>query len=82
MRAGAAPFLLPKQSFDMTIAKDDDLDLPVWGAAAIAAVLNTTQRKAFYLLEHNLVDATKIGAQWCSTKRRLLRRIAGAEAVS
>jgi hypothetical protein len=56
---------------------DDDLDLPLWGAAAIAAVLNTTQRKAFYLLENKFVDATKVGAQWCSTKRRLLRSIAG-----
>jgi hypothetical protein len=56
---------------------DDDLDLPVWGAAAIAVVLNTTRRKAFYLLEHKLVDGTKIGSRWCSTPRRLLRSIAG-----
>ena len=56
---------------------DDDLDLPIWGAAAIAAVLNTTRRKAFYLLEHGFVAGTKIGSQWCSTKRRLLRSIAG-----
>jgi hypothetical protein len=61
---------------------DNDLDLPVWGAAAIAAVLNTTRRKAFYLLENKFVDATKVGSQWCSTKRRLLRRIAGDEAAS
>jgi hypothetical protein len=56
---------------------DNDLDLPVWGAVAIAEVLNTKPRKAFYLLENKLVDATKCGSQWVSTRRRLLRPILG-----
>jgi hypothetical protein len=58
---------------------EDDMDVPVWGAAAIAAVLNTTTRKSFYLLERGFVDATKVGSQWCSTKRRLLRDIAAGD---
>jgi hypothetical protein len=58
---------------------DNDSDTPIWGGAAIAAVLNTTPRKAFYLLENKLIDATKCGAQWVSTRRRLLRSIAGDE---
>jgi hypothetical protein len=58
---------------------DDDSDVPVWGAAAIAKVLNTTTRKAFHLLEERRVDASKIGTQWVSTRRRLLRQISGGE---
>ena len=56
---------------------EDDLDLPVWGAANIAKVLNKSTRAAFHLLEQKHVDAEKLGGQWVSTKRRLLRRIAG-----
>jgi hypothetical protein len=58
---------------------DDDADRPVWGAAAIARVLNTNTRKAFRLLEEGHVDADKLGAQWVSTRRRLLRRISGGD---
>ena len=40
----------------------DNDDVPLWGASAIAEVLNCKPRKAFYLLENKLVDATKCGA--------------------
>ena len=59
----------------------DDLDLPVYGARAIALVLNLrrdngepNERRAFYMLEKGYVDADKIGETWTSTPRRLLKR--------
>jgi hypothetical protein len=59
---------------------DTDLDLPVWGAPAIARILNLLDehgepdlRRCYYLLEQGHVSASKIGAAWCSTRRRLLQ---------
>ena len=59
----------------------DDLDLPVYGARAIALDLNLrrdngepNERRAFYMLEKGYVDADKIGETWTSTPRRLLKR--------
>jgi hypothetical protein len=54
----------------------ENLDTPVWGAAAIGRVLGRSERQAFHLLEKRLIDATKVGAIWVSTPRRLLRGIA------
>jgi len=56
-------------------ASDDDLDRPLWGAAAIA-------REANVLDEHGNVDrghipATKTGQAWTSTPRRIRRHFAG-----
>jgi hypothetical protein len=57
----------------------DEPDQLVHGAEEIAKVLNLVDgdghpdtRRAFYLLEKNYIDATKLGRQWCSTRRRLL----------
>jgi hypothetical protein len=64
----------------------DDLDKPVYGAEAIAIILNMTKngapdtRRAYHALEKGYVDATKLGRQWISTPRRLLRRFAGEAA--
>jgi hypothetical protein len=59
---------------------DNDLDTPVWGAPDIARVLNVVDetgapdlRRTYYLLERGHVSASKIGASWCSTRRRLLQ---------
>jgi hypothetical protein len=49
----------------------DDLDRPIWGAAAIGAEANLTPRQAFHALERGHLPGTKIGAKWMSTKRRL-----------
>jgi hypothetical protein len=59
----------------MTMTEDDDR--PIWGASAIAEVVNLTRKQAFRLLEQGHLDATKVGGKWVSTRRRLLRRIAG-----
>jgi hypothetical protein len=66
----------------------DPLDVPVWGATAIAGVLNLRHTKgkrkgkpntraAYHLLEAGRIDADKNGgglkATWSSTPRRLLK---------
>jgi hypothetical protein len=56
-----------------------DLDRPVWGAKAIAEVVNRTERQTSYLLEKKLLPATKVGKLWTSTPRRLLGLVQGAE---
>jgi hypothetical protein len=55
-----------------------DLDLPIWGATAIAEVLNVPVRRSYWLLENKLVPAERVGRRWVSTRRRLLTRIVGA----
>ena len=50
-----------------------DDDRPVWGAAAIAEIIGRSKTQVDYLLRHGLLDASKCGAQWTTTKRRLLR---------
>jgi hypothetical protein len=60
-------------------SSDDNLDRPIWGAAAIAQVLNRTERQAFHLLEAGLLPATKIGQRWASTPRKLLAAVTGDE---
>jgi hypothetical protein len=65
----------------------DDLDRPLWGAAAIGLEANVVDedgdvdiRKVFYLLENGLLPATKVGKKWTSTKRRIRRLFAGEPA--
>jgi hypothetical protein len=59
---------------------DDILDRPVYGAPAIAEILNLLDengepdlRAVYYALESGHIDASKFGKIWTSTKRRLLR---------
>lgn len=54
-------------------------DTPVWGAKAIAPIINTSVRKAFHLLELGRLDATKNGPQWVSTPRRLRKGLVGED---
>jgi hypothetical protein len=55
----------------------DDLDKPLWGAAAIGAEIDKTTSQTFHLLEAGHLPATKVGRQWVSTKRRLRQCFAG-----
>jgi hypothetical protein len=49
---------------------DNEPDL-VWGAPAIARVINKSLRSTYYLLENQFVPASKVGGQWCGSRRRL-----------
>jgi hypothetical protein len=59
----------------MTQTPETDPDTPIWGAAAFAAVLNTSTKAVEHMLRQGLLDANKIGPRkWVSTRRRLLRQ--------
>jgi hypothetical protein len=62
-------------------AGDLDPDKPIYGAEAIAKVVNLTPRQAFYQLENGHLPATKLGARWASTPRRLLAHFNGESAA-
>ena len=59
---------------------DDGMDHPVWGARAMAPIVNRNERQTFHMLEAGLLDATKVGKRWTSTPRRLLRSVGVVEA--
>jgi hypothetical protein len=59
----------------------DPLDVPIWGAKAIALASNLLnengepdERRAYYLLQNNHLPATKVNDTWVSTPRRLRDR--------
>jgi hypothetical protein len=62
-----------------TNKSDDDLDTPIWGAAAIAEELRLDRHQAYYALGQGHIPATKIGRQYVSTKRRLRACINGQQ---
>jgi hypothetical protein len=49
----------------------------LWGADAIAAVLNLTPRQTWYLLEKHLLPAKKVGGRWTASRRALLTYLDG-----
>jgi hypothetical protein len=68
---------MPDQSQPDHANESDGLDEVLWGALAIGAAINRTERQAHYLLERGLLDATKTGKIWTSTPRRLRGRLLG-----
>jgi hypothetical protein len=48
-----------------------------WGAASIAEALGVSERRAFWLLENELIPASKIGRTWCASRTRLLTHCSG-----
>ena len=63
------------------MSPDNDPDRVLWGAKAIGAEVDRTERQAFYLLEVGLLPGTKIGKTWTSTPRRLREHILGETAA-
>jgi hypothetical protein len=56
-----------------------ELDRPVWGAPAIAAIINRSTSQAYYLLERGLLPGRKIGKIWTSTPRELRAAVTGRD---
>ncbi len=54
-----------------------DLDRPIWGAGAIAEIVNRTQSETYYVLEKGHLPARKVGKTWTSTPRELLAAVTG-----
>jgi hypothetical protein len=48
----------------------------IWGVKAIAAELNISERRAFYLLENRRLPAKKEGHLWVSSRPALRRHFA------
>jgi hypothetical protein len=65
---------LREETVTDTINKHDDkLDIPVWGARDIAAVIQRDERATAHLLRNGKLPAKKVGHQFVSTRRKLLR---------
>jgi hypothetical protein len=53
---------------------DENLDV-LWGAEAIARVINRTRRQTHHLLNRGAIDAAKkIGGRWCAERNELRRQ--------
>jgi len=50
---------------------DDNLDKPLWGAAAISEALGLSERTFYYKAERGLLPVRKVGATYLSTPRRV-----------
>jgi hypothetical protein len=61
----------------MAESTSDDRDTPVWGVRAISEIIGKSQASTYHLLARQHLDADKLGHQWVTTRRRLLRRFAG-----
>jgi hypothetical protein len=60
---------------DQPAVYDALLDAPVWGAEGIGEVANKNTSQTFRMLEEGLIDGSKVGRQWTSTRRRILKSI-------
>jgi hypothetical protein len=52
----------------------------VWGASAIAKVINRSERQAYWLLEQRAVPAKKIRGVWVGSRSRLIAHCTDGEA--
>ena len=52
----------------------------VWGAAAIAALLGITERRAFHMLEAGTLPARKVGGRWVASRKKLEQHFEGEAA--
>ena len=48
-----------------------DQDEWIWGAAAIAPLINQTRRQTEHLLQTGRLPAAKLNSKWCTTRRKL-----------
>jgi hypothetical protein len=63
-------------------SNDESLDV-LWGAEAIARVINRTRRQTHHLLNRGAIDAAKkIGGRWCADKEGLREQFCGGKAAT
>jgi hypothetical protein len=51
----------------------------LWGARAIGREINRSPRQTYGLLESGALPATKVGATWVSSRRKLRLHVTGDE---
>jgi hypothetical protein len=68
------------------MSENENLDRPLWGAEEIgreAGLIDKNGkvklRAAFYQLEKGNIDASKVGDQWVSTRRRIRNSLSAGE---
>ena len=67
-----------KESDVQTQPEDDDFHSDLLkGGERIAAFIKEPYRKTVYMLERGYIPATKIGAQWTTTRSALHRHFSG-----
>jgi hypothetical protein len=54
------------------MASEDVAPQVIWGAEAIAKIINRTPRQTFALLDAGLLPAKKIGGRWMATRENLI----------
>lgn len=53
----------------------------LWGATAIAEVINLSPRAVFHLLEGGRLPAKKVGKRWVASRQALIRALTGEAAA-
>ncbi|RVT80196.1 DNA-binding protein [Agrobacterium sp. CNPSo 2736] len=53
----------------------------VWGGAAIAKIIERTERVTFDLLEKNQLPAKKVGGRWVASRRKLIAFLTDAAQI-
>jgi len=54
----------------------------VWGARRIGEVINRSERETYFLLENDLLPATRVGRKWSASRARLLATVSGERGAS
>ncbi len=65
-----------KRSSPSVVAHDSLADDLGWGAKALAAEINRTERQAYHLLETGQLPAQRIGGRWAWSRSGLRRHFA------
>jgi hypothetical protein len=47
----------------------------IWGAPSIAKEANMPLRRAYHMLEHGHLPATKVGSLWVSSRRAIRKKV-------
>ncbi|MER9355609.1 DNA-binding protein [Mesorhizobium sp. M0514] len=58
-------------------AKSKDSGDILWGCRDIASAINRTPAQTFHMLVKKQIPASKVGAIWVASRRRLLAHLAG-----
>ena len=58
---------------------DDNLDAPLWGAAAIAQEIESSIPTTYQLIYRKQLPVRRVGGRWCTTRRRLRAFFNGTE---
>lgn len=74
--ANAADLIATLRSENEKLKAEMAAELDVlWGVGEISTFIKRTKRQTYYLLEHGMIPARKVGGLWTSSKRGLARAL-------